>query len=1092
MAAEPAYRADGRACAAARFYALACDPARSAIVEACAGAGKTWMLVSRILRALLDGAQPGEILAITFTRKAAAEMRLRLHEWLRDFAAAADATRARELQHRGLDVLQAEIQAPALAALHARVLAWGNDVQVHTFHAWFAQLLRVAPLELLDSLGVHPAMSLIEEVDDQHGELMRRFQRAVLDAPDALHDYRQLTERYGRAGLARWLRSALDKRLEIERADAHGALAAAVPDAAQLWPDCAGLAHPIERIVADASLRRTLGSAAEAAQRAKAKVDRDAAAALNAALAQHDPAAVLQQARAALFTKAGTPRKLSATPELQAAVEALLRLGQQVAQHDAHVDHGRMVRLARLLLGCWRELKRERALIDMQDLERCALAILSDPVVAGWVQQRLDARLRHVLIDEFQDTSNLQWQALLGWLSSYAGAGGGASGQRPLSVFIVGDPKQSIYRFRGAEPRVFEAARRFVVDGLDGHDLACNHTRRNAPAVVQAVNAVFGQAAGEFVGFAAHSTERADEASGRVWHLPDEPAAPNEVEAAAVPVAEWRDSLTVPRHEAKAARTQDEARRVAAGVQHLLRAGTAPSDVIVLARRNATLARVADALHALHVPCVAAEEQRLGDVIEVKDLVAVLDVLVSPGNDLSLAQVLKSPLFDVDDATLLALSQRADRGAATAWWHALMNWHDAPPAVQRARDLLARWAEAARHLPPHDLLDRVVHEGDLLARLAAAVPADRRVAALAAVHALIALALSLDGGRHASVYRFVRALRRRALTVKPPARSDAVQLMTVHAVKGLEARCVWVVDTDPHERAESQPGVLVDWPVERAAPLRVAFVPDLARPCASLAELRAREQVAAQREELNALYVAMTRACDVLLFSRTPAGRTANASWWSRLQPHSEPFAAPPGDAVAAAANAAAIVVAELPGTSADSTSTAAHVRARATAPNAAAQLGRAVHRVLQWATAAAEPAPLVRLAAAAVAEFELPASAASTVAAYAAAILDSPALQPFFDHAQLAWSADEFDIVHDGRLLRVDRLVQRVEAGPGGSAVTWWVLDYKLAANAAGDPELRQQLATYRAAVQALVGAAPVRAAFVTGDGALHELAAG
>ena len=95
----------------------------------------------------------------------------------------------------------------------------------------------------------------------------------------------------------------------------------------------------------------------------------------------------------------------------------------------------------------------------MADLERCALAMLRDGELAGWVQERLDARVRHLLIDEFQDTSPLQWHALHAWLSGYAGAGGGASGQRPPGIFIVGDPKQSIYRFRGAEPRVFEAAR---------------------------------------------------------------------------------------------------------------------------------------------------------------------------------------------------------------------------------------------------------------------------------------------------------------------------------------------------------------------------------------------------------------------------------------------------------------------------------------------------------------------------------------------------------------------------------------------------------------------------------------------------------
>jgi ATP-dependent helicase/nuclease subunit A len=111
----------------------------------------------------------------------------------------------------------------------------------------------------------------------------------------------------------------------------------------------------------------------------------------------------------------------------------------------------------RLLVQEYAQLKRERGWIDMGDLERAALALMTDEVLSGWVQERLDARVRHLLIDEFQDTNPLQWQALSAWLDSYGGAGNAPS------VFVVGDPKQSIYRFRRAEPQVFKAAQRFVV-----------------------------------------------------------------------------------------------------------------------------------------------------------------------------------------------------------------------------------------------------------------------------------------------------------------------------------------------------------------------------------------------------------------------------------------------------------------------------------------------------------------------------------------------------------------------------------------------------------------------------------------------------
>jgi len=1081
---EPAYRADGRDCDATQFYALACDPERSGVVEACAGAGKTWMLVSRIVRALLAGAAPDEILAITFTRKAASEMRVRLHEWLREFADASADERRRQLRVRGLSDFEADRLEPALAQLHARVLHAGAEVQIHTFHAWFAQLLRLAPLEMLDALGLQPSMSLIEEIDDQLGELLRRFQREVLNAPALLADYQALTERHGRWRLDQWLRAAIDKRLEIERADARGVLQPSIATASQQWPVCVDFAHPLLRIRGDFALRRLFGQAIDALAMA-GKNERKASDALAAALELGDARLALTEARKALFTKEGSPRKLGNAATVSSAVAALLELEQQVMQQDAHDDHQRMVHLSRLLLGCWHALKRERALMDMQDLERGALALLADPATSGWVQQRLDARLRHVLIDEFQDTSNLQWQALQSWLTSYAGAGGGASGQQPLSVFIVGDPKQSIYRFRGAEPRVFGAARRFVIEGLAGHDLACNHTRRNATAVIDAVNAVFGRAVGDgdYEGFIAHSTQRAGDPIGEVRHMSDPP--PDEKAAASRTVG-WRDSLTVARHDAKEARGREEARRVARGVQQLIREGQAAAgQVMVLARRRASLARVAEELQALHVPCVAAEELRLGSLIEVSDLVAVLDALASPGHDLSLAQALKSPLFGASDEQLLALARRASGRGATPWWSALQDWHDAPAALARARGLLSRWSDDARRLPPHDLLDRVVDQGDLMARLAAAVPAERRVAAIAAVNALLALSLSLDGGRHASVYNFVRALRQRALSVRAPAREDAVQLLTVHGVKGLEAQCVWVVDADPRDPREAKPGVLIDWPVDLDAPRRVAFVADLATPCASLADLRARDQAAAQREELNALYVAMTRARDLLLFSRTPPRRDdQRVSWWNRTVPHGIAWslrdAAAPSPAIAAAGT---VRVTELPKPTTDDNAASAVVER--VEPSLATKLGRAVHRVLQWSTATRHAADLRALAAGAAAEFDLPPATVEVVASYARTIRDSPALQRFFDPTQFAWSADEFDVVSDGDSLRIDRLV-RIGSDQRPS---WWVLDYKLAFDAAADEDLRRQLTRYRSAVQLLAGGAPVHAAFITGDGALHEL---
>jgi ATP-dependent helicase/nuclease subunit A len=1055
----PAYRVDGRTATRDAFYAAACDPRASVIVEACAGAGKTWMLVSRIVRALLAGAPPHEILAITFTRKAAGEMRARLASWLREFAALDDERAAAELRQRGLAERDARAQAAALRALHAQVLAGGRMVEVRTFHAWFSQLLRAAPLDLLAELGIAAEPELVEDTDDLMPELMRRFHAAVLDDAALRADYAALVAARGRHHVQRWLARAVERRVEIERADRAGTLAGSVPPPAR-DPDAVF-----------AALRADLAALAAALGATNKATPRQAAQALDAALALTDARAAFDGCWSALHTDAGTPRRYVATP--QPLLDALAAVRDDYAQQQASDEHRRMVALARCLLAEYAALKRRRALVDMNDLEQVALALLADSALAGWVQQRLDARVRHLLIDEFQDTSPLQWQALYAWLSAYAGAGGGA--RDAPAVFIVGDPKQSIYRFRRAEPRVFDAARRFLVDGLHGRVLECDHTRRNAPAVLAAVNAVFGTlyAQGDYDGWRMHSTEVA--AGGAVRALPAVDRPPGKAGARADAVsAVWRASLHEPRREAEQVLREAEAQQVARAIAELVREhGVAPGEVLVLCRKRESLRLAATALQALHLPYTAPEDTRLADVPEVRDLLALLDALASPGHALALAQALKSPLFGAGDDELHTLVHAA--GAYGGWWPALLAGAASGAALARARTLLAGWAPLVRTLPPHDLLDRIVHEADVHARFAACVPAERRADALAAIDALLAQALQLDGGRYASAYGFVRALRRRAtIKLRPNARADAVPLLTVHGAKGLEARVVFVMDADPEARVAETATLLVDWPVEHDAPRQVAFVASEARCPPSLAALLASEEAARAREENNGLYVAMTRARELLVFSRTPPLRAASASWWVCVQALTEPWA--PAAAPGGGAATREIVVATLPAYTQPPLPVAA-------AEDPAAALGRALHRMLEWAAQSPQAAP-AELAAAACAEHGLPAARAAEVQRLVAQVLGSTAAARFFDRRQILWAGNEVPLAapDSNEVLRADRLVQLADG--------WWVLDYKLAHHPAELPAHRAQLARYRLAVRSLVGAGEaVRAAFIAASGEVIEL---
>ena len=255
-----AYEHNGKAVSSAEFYAIACDPQRSVAVEACAGAGKTWMLVSRMIRALLeegaeDAPQPHEILAITFTKKAAGEMRQRLQEWLAEFAFATPEKLAFELKVRGLDLVNAQKTPknglqPAyslpeqLQNLYQKTLSQGRGVQIKTFHGWFASLLRTAPLSVLEGLHLPANYTLLEDDKLAVPSVWRRFFGTLLKDEHAKRDFEALVTAHGKSQALKALDEALSKRVEFELADQKGLVDASVPHFAEFFPDFAGCVSP--------------------------------------------------------------------------------------------------------------------------------------------------------------------------------------------------------------------------------------------------------------------------------------------------------------------------------------------------------------------------------------------------------------------------------------------------------------------------------------------------------------------------------------------------------------------------------------------------------------------------------------------------------------------------------------------------------------------------------------------------------------------------------------------------------------------------------------------------------------------------------
>jgi ATP-dependent helicase/nuclease subunit A len=1112
---KAAYEHNGQLVSADDFYAVACDPRRSVAVEACAGAGKTWMLVSRIVRALLDGVdaqtgqlrvQPHEILAITFTKRAASEMRERLYKWLSDFASADHDTLVKELRDRGV-LIGNDSQPPSrlpdqLSNLYRTILKSGRQVQVRTFHSWFAALLRTAPLAVLAQMELPANYELLEDDAQPKALVWRRFYAAlVANAEPGLAlqaDFEAVVFEHGRSQTEKALQTALDKRTEFALADAQGVVDESVQHFCDQYPEFAWLQVPDDFLTTNPQRWQTLLDAAKALGGASAKTFSAKGVELEKALSAGDMAAAFS----ALLTEKGTPRKFGekivGIEYVREAQDLVLRVMAARLQHAAWTYQQRMARLTRLLLKEYAALKRERGWVDMNDVERAALVMLADPVLSGWVQERLDARIKHLLIDEFQDTNPLQWQALRSWLTGYAGAGGGSSGgvgATAPSVFIVGDPKQSIYRFRRAEPQVFRAAQAFVRDGLGGDLLSCDHTRRNATGVIATVNAAMGEAvaADGYEGFRAHTTSSAE--PGRVGKLPPIPRSARQLAGGAVDddaamEGAWRDSLSTPRELPEETLRTLEARQAAAWIAlQLGGADLQSADVMVLSRKRAGLLPLQDELRKLHIAAQIGEKTDLIDCCEVLDVVALLDVLVSPRHDLSLARVLKSPLFGLGDEALvqLALAQRASN---QPWFELLQESGFSMPDGRRLAACLSQWKGWLDQLPPHDALQAIYTDGDVLARFACAAPASQRDAVLANLRALLGVALQLGGGRFATPYAFVRALKAGGVLAPAAVNPLAVRLLTVHGAKGLEAKVVLLLDTDTPERNAETMGVLVDWPGEEAWPRKFVFLASESHPPACAEPTLEAERLERQREELNALYVALTRARHTLALSSIEPYRAAERSWWQRLSTLATDIALPElftPQATTVSEAPDVFYMKELPeapiGLTVDAS--AKEIEAGAASPaedvdSPSARIGKAMHRLLEWGDASGNNA------AAAAREFELTPDQGAQAAAMAQRILQGEGAWAW-DGAVVAWQGNEVELMYRGETLRLDRLVQRRD---GDNTGHWWVLDYKSAQAPQSQPALVTQLRDYRAAVQAVYPDEVVRAAFLTAQGALVEVA--
>lgn len=869
----------------------ASDPAVSTFVAASAGSGKTKLLTDRLLRLILGGADPARVQCLTFTKAAAAEMDLRLRAVLGRWVTSDDAVLDEELRRLQLQP-GAELRARA-RGLFATVLDLPGGMRIGTIHAFCQALLRRFPLEA----GISPHFQVIEDADAESRLAVAR--EAALaeahtdEARAALDHVAPLASAKRFAGLVEDLRRDAE-RLETARNAGlrapHRALGATAASERELLDEAV-------RWSGDGSVREAIVEIA--ANDACAPTVRERCRRMLDWLAR-DPGqrvSTWNEWFSAFHNADGAPCRPSALvneklcrarPDLRVAlVIEQLRVGEAM-------DRCRTLRLADIsaaLLAlaapvseAYDSRKESAALLDYDDLIARTAAVLRDPGVA-WVLYKLDGGLDHLLLDEVQDTAPAQWR-IAGALTEEFFAGKGAN-EAHRTVFAVGDRKQSIYSFQGADPDEFDRwasiMRERVVDsGRAWRDVALDVSFRSTAPILAVVDAVFADptaAAGvvEPGTPMRHFAERAGHAgSVELWPLapaPDRQEPPP-----------WAIPSEYPKTEASAPQRLAEA--LSAWIDHQIHSDVRlesqnrpleAGDILVLVRRRNEFGRaLVRSLKSRGVPVAGLDRLVLTEQPAVADLLALCDVLLLPEDDLSLACVLTSPLGGLNDDDLLELAPLRQG----TLWDTLRIRASERPHWQRAWDFLAGLFARVDYTTPHALLAEALGplggRARLLARLGeeAAEPVDELLnAALAFVHT-----------NPPSLQGFVHWVRQSAAEVKrePEVAGRSVRVMTVHGAKGLQAPLVILPDTTgiPPERDEllwcRDPRSGADVPI---------WVPRKEFRCVAANRLREQAKRRRTEEHNRLLYVALTRAEDRLVVCGwQPRNGALDECWYRSVQ----------------------------------------------------------------------------------------------------------------------------------------------------------------------------------------------------------------
>ena len=846
----------------------ATQPKQSTWLSANAGSGKTRVLTNRVALLLLEGTKPQNILCLTYTKAAAAEMQNRLFERLGEWAMLSDAKLLTELSQLNEAPTVGAYDLDVARTLFAQAIEAPGGLRVQTIHSFCASVLRRFPLEA----QVSP---LFKEMDERASKLLAADVVSTMAASeDALY---------------------LKEATTLFRGESFDALTSKIINNRAAFDTKWSDADILEKLGAPADFLEidVLANLFDPATRARfpefiamlqnstGKGDQSIASLLGHILTTDPSKETFWQLHDMLVVKKSWTPKLDKVPvssiqkaghpAIQAFHDFMLRCWQAGSDLNLQTLARKTLtlhRFANAFFARYEAAKSARALLDFDDLIHKTKELLTNKAVCDWVMYRLDGGIDHILVDESQDTSEKQWQIIQSLTQEFGHEGDDG---RDRTIFVVGDKKQSIYSFQGADPRLFdEMATHFDerLRNLGGtlHQLSLSHSFRSSPAILQLVDAMFATKSAAGFDDAGHEAFY-DRLPGRV-DLWDQIKIPKSND-----YPDWWDTCEF-------LKGDDErvvmARKIAAEIDDMVRTQQIPGkdgvprpirygDFLILVRKRSDLfAPIIRACKERGLPMAGADQLVLFNEIGVQDLRSLLRFLALPQDSLSLAEVLRSPLCGLDEAQLFRLAH--NRTSDDLWSELVRKRSDFPEAHAFLKDL----RDNSEFLAPFELIDRALTywggKRKLLERLGAE--------AEEGINAFLALVRSYEATGPVSLTGFLAWIEGDETKIKRQVETgaDKIRIMTIHGAKGLEAPIVILPETGA-EGARGDTHVAVS--EDQFAYAVIAS--ELKNEFQERQKAHAKE--IAQQERLRLLYVAMTRAERWLIVCGVGKDKSAENEW---------------------------------------------------------------------------------------------------------------------------------------------------------------------------------------------------------------------